>query len=59
MERLVADLLILSKMQNPDFEMNLEVLNVIAVMQDVMRSMRVMCADRKITAACSTTTNVH
>ncbi len=30
--------------------MNLEVLNVIAVMQDVMRSMRVMCADRKITA---------
>ena len=50
MERLVADLLILSKMQNPDFEMNLEVLNVIAVMQDVMRSMRVMCADRKITA---------
>ena len=50
MERLVADLLILSKMQNPDFEMNLDVLNVIAVMQDVMRSMRVMCADRKITA---------
>ncbi|MGN1205742.1 MAG: sensor histidine kinase, partial [Eubacterium sp.] len=48
MERLVADLLILSKMENPDFELNLEVLNVIAVMQDVVRSMRMMCAERNI-----------
>ena len=48
MERLVSDLLILSKMQNPDFELNLEILNVIAVMQDVLRSMRMMCAERSI-----------
>lgn len=31
MEHLVSDLLILSRMQNPDYELNVEVLNVIAV----------------------------
>lgn len=48
MERLVSDLLILSKMQNPDFELDKEVLNVIAVMQDAMRSVRVLMAEKKI-----------
>lgn len=49
MERLVSDLLILSKMQNPDFELDKEVLNVIAVMQDAMRSMRVLMNEKRIT----------
>lgn len=51
MERLVSDLLILSKMQNPDFVMDTEILNVIAVMQDSLRSMRVLMNERGI---CST-----
>lgn len=50
MERLVSDLLILSKMQNPDFELDKEVLNVIAVMQDSMRSMRVLMNEKNISA---------
>lgn len=48
MERLVSDLLILSKMENPDFELDKEVLNVIAVMQDAMRSMRVLMKEKDI-----------
>ena len=48
MERLVSDLLILSKMQNPDFELDKEVLNVIAVMQDALRSMRILMAEKNI-----------
>lgn len=53
MERLVSDLLILSKMQNPDFELETEVLNVIAVMQDSMRSMRVILGEKNIEAKLS------
>lgn len=49
MEHLVSDLLILSRMQNPDYELNLEVLNVIAVMQDAMRSIRILMAQKKLT----------
>ncbi len=49
MERLVADLLTISKIQNPDFEIEMEVTNVIAIMQDVLRSMRVILAKRDIT----------
>ncbi len=50
MERLVSDLLILSKMENPDFELETEILNVIAVMQDSMRSMRVLMSEKGMTA---------
>lgn len=49
MERLVSDLLILSRMQNPDYEMNAEVLNVIAVAQDAMRSIRILMEDKNLT----------
>lgn len=49
MERLVSDLLILSRMQNPDYELNLEVLNVLAVAQDAMRSMRILMKEKKLT----------
>lgn len=48
MEHLVSDLLILSRMQNPDYELNLEVLNVIAVAQDAMRSIRILMAEKKL-----------
>lgn len=48
MERLVSDLLILSRMQNPDYELNTEVLNVIAVAQDAMRSMRILMQEKKL-----------
>lgn len=46
MERLVSDLLILSRMQNPEFELNLEIINVIAVAQDAMRSLRILMQER-------------
>ncbi len=49
MERLVSDLLILSRMQNPDYELNMEVLNVIAVAQDAMRSMRILMKEKDLT----------
>ncbi len=49
MEHLVSDLLILSRMQNPDYELNLEVLNVIAVMQDAMRSIRILMKQKNLT----------
>lgn len=48
MERLVSDLLILSRMQNPDYVMNIEVINVIAVAQDVMRSMRILMQGKNL-----------
>ncbi len=48
MERLVTDLLTLSKMQNPDFELDFEILNIIAVAQDTLRSVRVLMAEKQI-----------
>ena len=48
MERLVSDLLILSRMQNPDYVLNIEVINVIAVAQDVMRSMRILMQEKNL-----------
>lgn len=48
MERLVSDLLILSRMQNPDYELNIEVINVIAVAQDAMRGMRILMNERNL-----------
>lgn len=49
MEKLVSDLLILSRMQNPEYELNTEVLNVIAVAQDAMRSLRILMKERNMT----------
>ncbi len=48
MERLVSDLLIISRMQNPDFEMNTEVINLIAVAQDAMRGLRILMKEKNI-----------
>ena len=49
MERLVSDLLILSRMQNPDFELDTEVINVIAVAQDAMRGLRILMKEKDLT----------
>ena len=38
MERLVGDLLVLSKMQNPDFTLEKEPINLVQVFSDIMRS---------------------
>jgi Signal transduction histidine kinase len=51
MQRLVSDLLILSRMQNPDYELNREVLNVIAVAQDAMRSIRILMSEKDLTGS--------
>ena len=51
MERLVADLLVLSKLQNPDFMLDMEIINVIAVAQDVLRSARVLMAEKQMTVS--------
>ncbi|MEE3467659.1 MAG: HAMP domain-containing sensor histidine kinase [Eubacterium sp.] len=48
MERLVSDLLIISRMQNPDFEMNTEVINLIAVAQDAMRGLRILMKQKEL-----------
>ena len=48
MERLVSDLLILSRMQNPDFELNTEVINLIAVAQDAMRGLRILMKEKDL-----------
>ena len=51
MERLVSDLLILSRMQNPDYEMNMETINVIAVAQDSLRSIRILMREKNLTGS--------
>lgn len=48
MERLVSDLLILSRMQNPDYALDMEVLNVIAVAQDAIRSIRILMREKNL-----------
>lgn len=48
MERLVGDLLILSKMQNPDFSIEKEPVNLVQVFKDVGKSARVIAAEKNI-----------
>lgn len=49
MERLVGDLLILSKMQNPDFVIEMEPVNLVQVFEDIIRSTAVIAAKKDIT----------
>ena len=51
MERLVSDLLILSRMQNPEYKIDMEVLNLIAVAQDAMRSIRILMPEKNLTGS--------
>lgn len=48
MERLVGDLLLLSKMQNPDFRIEKEPVNLLQVFDDLLRSAKVLCSQKKI-----------
>lgn len=48
MERLVMDLLLLSKMQNPDFQVEKEPVNLVQVFYDIYRSANIMAEEKKI-----------
>lgn len=48
MERLVGDLLTLSKVQNPDFEMEKEPVSVVQIFEDVTRSAKVLSEKKNI-----------
>lgn len=48
MERLVEDLFILSKMQNPDFKIDMEPVSLVQIFSDVLRSGRMMGKEKKI-----------
>lgn len=48
MERLVGDLLLLSKMQNPDFQIEKEPVNLMQVFDDLLRSAKMLCSQKQI-----------
>lgn len=48
MERLVGDLLLLSKMQNPDFVVEKEPINIIQIFDDIIRNATAICAKKNI-----------
>lgn len=48
MQRLVGDLLTLSKMQNPDFEVEKEPVNVIQIFEDIIRSVSAISDEKNI-----------
>lgn len=48
MERLVGDLLILSKMQNPDFEIEKEPINLVQVFHDIIRGIHVVATKKQV-----------
>lgn len=49
MERLVGDLLALSKMQNPDFMLNLEPVSLVQIFENAVKSARVLSEKKNIT----------
>lgn len=49
MERLVGDLLLLSKMQNPDFAIQKEPVNLLQVFEDIIRSASAIAVKKNIT----------
>jgi len=50
MERLVGDLLLLSKMQNPDFEVEKEPVNLVQIFEDLKKSAWAIGKEKNITA---------
>lgn len=48
MERLVGDLLILSKMQNPDFVIDKEPVNIMQIFNDLTKNLKVICKNKNI-----------
>lgn len=51
MERLVGDLLTLSKMQNPNFQIEKEPVNLVHVLEDVVKSAAAISAEKSISVA--------
>ncbi len=49
MERLVGDLLLLSKMQNPDFAIEKEPVNLVQIFEDIIRSASTIAEKKSIT----------
>lgn len=49
MERLVGDLLLLSKMQNPDFEVEKEPVNLVQIFDELKKSARMIAKEKDIT----------
>jgi signal transduction histidine kinase len=49
MERLVGDLLLLSKMQNPDFEIAKEPINIAQIFEDLTRSLHAISEEKNVT----------
>lgn len=49
MERLVGDLLTLSKMQNPDFMLNLEPVSLVQIFENAVKSARILSEKKNIT----------
>lgn len=48
MERLVGDLLVLSKMQNPDFQVDKEPINLMQIFDDILRGANTIAAKKRI-----------
>lgn len=48
MERLVGDLLLLSKMQNPDFTVEKEPVDILEIMEDLIRSFNALSEEKNI-----------
>lgn len=48
MERLVGDLLTLSKMQNPDFEVEMEPVNLVQVFDEIIRGVKVISKEKGV-----------
>ncbi|HEX3023094.1 MAG TPA: HAMP domain-containing sensor histidine kinase [Lachnospiraceae bacterium] len=48
MERLVGDLLTLSKMQNPDFAVEKEPINLVQIFDDIVRNAHAICSKKHI-----------
>ena len=57
MERLVGDLLVLSKMQNPDFEIEKEPVNIMQIFEDIIRSASTISEEKQITIELDTNTD--
>lgn len=49
MERLVGDLLLVSKLQNPDFAVEKEPINLIQIFDDIVRNATAICMKKNIT----------
>ena len=57
MQRLVGDLLVLSKMQNPDFIIDKEPVNIIQVFEDIIRGASAISAEMNIEIVMDTNTD--